>query len=428
MVWCCIFMCTNSTLFNTKYYDQYSYWLDRYSAENRLLITYEGLTDDVIGPEVARSLNKFLGEGQGVTPIDDASVPCVWKAVVKNEPPSQQAEKFKALQEQAKNDPNAAEIQAQVAAQVGQQAVGGQAVAVPQAAQPAADAVPAALPEMPVSSSAALPAAPEMQQQTIYQQPQQQMPPAQTQFQQPVASQYQQMQPQTQFQQPAASQYQQPAASQYQQPAASQYQQPAASQFQQPQTQFQQPQTQFQQPQTQFQQPAVGLPPQQVFDQNTSPGTDDLEAQILAAQSAIAQGQQLLSQQTPGLRKLADQNHPVIPLETQSIYQQPQLSQQQSIYQQQQQPAQTQFQQFQHRRRLDPGHHNSQRAGPEQPRPYTPQQLDDMMKMLLEVADKYNNTDDIRVYHIMMKYHEQIKEAREKLDGAPAGPPAGGFF
>ena len=391
--------------------------MDRYSAENRLLITYEGLTDDVIGPEVTRSLNKFLGEGQGVTPIDDASVPCIWKAVVKNEPPSQQAEKFKALQEQAKNDPNAAEIQAQVAAQVGQQAVGGEAAAIPpqappvaQQAQPAADTVQAALPEMPVSSSAALPSAPEMQQQTISQQ---QMPPEQTQFQQPVASQYQQMQPQTQFQQPAASQFQQV---------------PPQTQLQQPQTQFQQPQAQFQQPQTQFQQPAVGLPPQQVFDQNTSPGTDDLEAQILAAQSALAQGQQLLSQQTPGLRKLADQNQHVLPPETQSIYQQPQLSQQQSIYQQQQLPDQTQFQQFQHRRRLDPGHHNSQRAGPEQPRPYTPQQLDDMMKMLLEVADKYNNTDDIRVYHIMMKYHEQIKEARAKLDGAPAPAPAGGFF
>ena len=392
--------------------------MDRYSAENRLLITYEGLTDDVIGPEVTRSLNKFLGEGQGVTPIDDASVPCIWKAVVKNEPPSQQAEKFKALQEQAKNDPNAAEIQAQVAAQVGQQAVGGEAAAIPpqappvaQQAQPTADTVQAALPEMPVSSSAALPSAPEMQQQTISQQ---QMPPEQTQFQQPVASQYQQMQPQTQFQQPAASQFQQV---------------PPQTQLQQPQTQFQQPQAQFQQPQTQFQQPAVGLPPQQVFDQNTSPGTDDLEAQILAAQSALAQGQQLLSQQTPGLRKLADQNQHVLPPETQSIYQQPQLSQQQSIYQQQQLPDQTQFQQFQHRRRLDPGHHNSQRAGPEQPRPYTPQQLDDMMKMLLEVADKYNNTDDIRVYHIMMKYHEQIKEARAKLDGAPAPvPPAGGFF
>ena len=116
----------------------------------------------------------------------------------------------------------------------------------------------------------------------------------------------------------------------------------------------------------------------------SSTGIQDLEAQILAAQQALEEGQQLVSQQqTPGLR-----------------------------------------------RRLDPGHHNSQRAGPVQPRPYTPEQLDKMMAMLMEVADKYNNTEDIRVYHIMTKYYNEIKIEREKLNGASELPPepAGGFF
>jgi hypothetical protein len=58
--------------------------MDRYTAENRLLMAYEGLTDDLIGPEVARGLNDFLGRVEGVTAIDPASVPCIWRAVVKN--------------------------------------------------------------------------------------------------------------------------------------------------------------------------------------------------------------------------------------------------------------------------------------------------------------------------------------------------------
>ena len=61
--------------------------MDRYTPENRLLITYEGLTDDVIGAEVAKGLSTFLGQAEGVTTIHPDSVPCIWRAVVKNEPP-----------------------------------------------------------------------------------------------------------------------------------------------------------------------------------------------------------------------------------------------------------------------------------------------------------------------------------------------------
>ena len=72
--------------------------MDRYTPEHRLLMTYEGLTDDQIGPEVARELNDFLGLAQGVVPIATESVPCVWRAVVKNQPPPQQAAHIEKLQ------------------------------------------------------------------------------------------------------------------------------------------------------------------------------------------------------------------------------------------------------------------------------------------------------------------------------------------
>ena len=261
------------------------YWMDRYTPANRLLITYEGLTDNVIGPEVTKSLNEFLGKAQGVTPIAQESVACIWRAVVKNEPPAQQAEKFKKLQSQAVNaaGPN------QGMAQPG-------AAAVPQ--QPQAAAV-AAIPQQP-------PAMP-MQGQQAPVQPVQQ--PLQTGF---------------------------------------------------------------------------AVPPPPGYGQ-----APDLQSQIAAAQNALAEGQQLIAQTQP---------------------------------QQQTQPGL--------RRRLDPGHHNSQRAGPVQPRPYLPAELDKILAMLMEVADKYKDAgDDARVYHIMMKYYEEVRAAREMLSGgeAPVAPP-GGFF
>ena len=314
--------------------------MDRYAAADRLLITYEGLTDDVIGPEVTKTLNEFLGRVDGVTPIDESSVACVWRAVVKNEPPAQQAEKFKALQEVALKeqlDGGGAVASEAAAAPVAVEAAVQTPVAInpqPAAAQLTPEQInvinqdPAA--EVPVVA-AAIPAA--IPQQTAPMQQQQIAPMQQTQQLAPV----QQTQPQVTQQYAPMQQTQQLAP---------------------------------------MQQETLPLG-------QSATGIQDLEAQILAAQQALAEGQQLVDQQTPGLR-----------------------------------------------RRLDPGHHNSQRAGPVQPRPYTPEQLDKMMAMLMEVADKYNNTEDIRVYHIMTKYYNEIKVEREKLNGAGELPPepAGGFF
>lgn len=82
------------------------YWMDRFPAGNRLLITYEGLTDDLIGAEVTKGLNDFLGAVDGIDPIERDSVPCIWRAVVKNEPPPQQKAQIEKLQSMALNQPD----------------------------------------------------------------------------------------------------------------------------------------------------------------------------------------------------------------------------------------------------------------------------------------------------------------------------------
>jgi hypothetical protein len=71
--------------------------MERYAPKNCLLLTYEGLTDNLIGPKVTKGLNEFLGKARGVTPIHKDSVACIWRAVVKNEPPVHQAAQFKKL-------------------------------------------------------------------------------------------------------------------------------------------------------------------------------------------------------------------------------------------------------------------------------------------------------------------------------------------
>lgn len=218
------------------------YWMDRYTSENRLLMTYEGLTDDLIGAEVARGLNDFLGQVPGVTAIADESVPCIWRAVVKNQPPPQQAEQIKRLEALALNQP---------------------------------------------------------------------------------------------------------------------------------------------------------------------------QNQDLAA--GDAQATEVAQHQAPGAGGTPGQPQSVEPLSSGGggIYSQQQLAQ---------------VQQTNLRRRLDLGHHNSQRKGPEVPRPYLPEDLEKMMDMLLEVADRYHQ-EDIRLYHIMMGYYEKVRAARIKLspDEAVRKPP-GGYY
>ena len=73
------------------------YWMERFVVggnKDRIFISYEQLTDDNDGPEETIRINNFLGESEGVTPIETEAVPCIWRTVVKfkqqlepNEPP-----------------------------------------------------------------------------------------------------------------------------------------------------------------------------------------------------------------------------------------------------------------------------------------------------------------------------------------------------
>lgn len=51
--------------------------------KDRPIFSYEALTDDIQGPEEAIRMTQFLAQSKGVVPIEEESVPCVWRAVVK---------------------------------------------------------------------------------------------------------------------------------------------------------------------------------------------------------------------------------------------------------------------------------------------------------------------------------------------------------
>ena len=63
--------------------DHAEYWLDRYSPESRLVLSFEGLTDDIGGPRFAQELARFLDVSVGVPVIYQDSVQCVWETVIK---------------------------------------------------------------------------------------------------------------------------------------------------------------------------------------------------------------------------------------------------------------------------------------------------------------------------------------------------------
>lgn len=348
------------------------------APENRYVITYEGLTDDLIGAEVTKGLNEFLGKAEGVDPIDRDSVACVWRAVVKNQPPEQQKEQIEKLQK----------------AKAGNESeLGGK---VKTAAAPAAPIV---------SAENSLGSAPN------------------------VAN--------------AAPAKEMSAAALVEMKA-----EPAASQFEQVgekkvwngdekslQTMYlDQTQQQFQQLQ------GIGL-------QMSSAETQQMAQQLPAGnqqqqfyqQMPAAESQMMFQQPQQIMSAESQMFQQPVPIESQMQYQQPQTQQQQygqypqmQQYQQPQmqyQPMQTQFEPGNLRhRRLDPGHHDSQRKGPNVPRPYTQKQLELMMQMLKELGDRYS--DDVRLNNIMKGYYEKVEKARDELVAGAGGvkEPAGGFF
>jgi len=82
-----------------KNYESFAdYWMKKYDdRSNLLLLSYEDLTSQDHGPATAQQIADYLGETEGVEPIDTESIPCIWETVVnyKNHPsptPQQQEE------------------------------------------------------------------------------------------------------------------------------------------------------------------------------------------------------------------------------------------------------------------------------------------------------------------------------------------------
>lgn len=310
------------------------------TPENRYVITYEGLTDDLIGAEVTKGLNEFLGRAEGVDAIDRESVPCVWKAVVKNQPPEHQKEQIAKLEQAKAGSENELGGKAKAAAPpVASNTAGGGLGAAPNVynGAPAMEMAVAA----PAVGEKKVWNGDEKSLQTIY---------------------------------------------------------------------LDQTQQQFKQLQ------GIGL---QMPPAESQQGYQPMPA--ARSQMQYQQPQQMMS------------------AEVQYQQQQPQMQQQQQQYpnypemQQYQQPQQMQFSSGNLRhRRLDPGHHDSQRKGPNVPRPYTQKQLEVMMQMLKELADRYS--DDVRLSNIMKGYYEKVEKARNELAAGGNGgkemptAPDGGFY
>lgn len=347
------------------------------SPENRYVMTYEGLTDDLIGPEVTKGLNEFLGKAEGVDPIDRDSVPCVWKAVVKNQPPEQQKEQIEKLQK----------------AKAGNESeLGGKAKT-------------AAAPE--VSAGKSLGSAPNVANAA---------PALEMNANTPIEMKSE----------PAARQFEQAGEKNMWHGDEKSLQ---TMYFDQTQQQFQQLQG------IGLQMPAAGSSFQKLPAGNQQ---QQFSQQMPAAESQMFQQTQKMTYEGQMFQQ---------PMQTQMQYQSPRMKQQQygqypemQQYQQplmQYQPMQMQYEPGNLRhRRLDPGHHDSQRKGPNVPRPYTQKQLELMMQMLKELGDRYS--DDVRMSNIMKGYYEQVEKARIEVVAAAGGggsvrrklpeEPTGGFF
>ncbi|KAK1741252.1 glycosyltransferase (family 10) [Skeletonema marinoi] len=83
------------------------YWMERFLQlnDNRIFVSYERLTDDDMGAEEAIRMTRFLGQSEGVTPIDIESVPCVWKSVVKYKESLKASNNNQKQQERRRLDP-----------------------------------------------------------------------------------------------------------------------------------------------------------------------------------------------------------------------------------------------------------------------------------------------------------------------------------
>ena len=315
------------------------------APENRYVITYEGLTDDLIGAEVTKGLNEFLGTADGVDAIDRESVPCVWRAVVKNQPPEHQKEQIKKL-EKAK-----AGSESELGGNT--RAAASQTMRVDESGDSLGSAPNVANIEM----NANIPGT------------------------QAVDGKKNVLTKNSESLQ----------------------------------------RVYIDQTQQQFQ--GLGLQMPSAENQKMSPQMP-AESQMFQQPQMVSSANVMFQQSVPV------ENHLQYQQSFQQFGQYPQI-------QQYQQPMQYPPMQMQYgpgnlrHRRLDPGHHDSQRKGPKVPRPYTAKQLELMMQMLKELGDRYSG--DVRLNNIMKGYYEKVEKARLDLSASsgernqPEAPP-GGFF
>ncbi len=58
------------------------YWMTKFEKKNRLVISYERLVDDKMGPVESTRVANFLGRTEGVEVVPPSHIPCVWDKVV----------------------------------------------------------------------------------------------------------------------------------------------------------------------------------------------------------------------------------------------------------------------------------------------------------------------------------------------------------
>jgi hypothetical protein len=383
------------------------YWMDRYTPENRLLLTYEGLTDDLIGPEVTKTLNDFLGKANGVTPIESESVACIWKAVVKNQPPEHQKKQFDKLQSIALNQPQGS-------------------IPVPSAIQPpktnnrrGGDKEGDTKEERRQQRHQARKESVQQARNAKDQSP----PPVERHLEGGVQS----------VQQDSSMGGSSTSSSNTALSIKEMYLRNSAIPLLL--TKKDVNTVPNQDSATNIVDKKVPPPPI-----NKNDDVDPLDLLNEEMKNVLVGGQELLIrtrrkkpfnvQQLDTLSK--QQESFVFENEIDSSRVGGRNRRLQLVVNEEEDDYDGDDEMMIHNqshRRLDPGHHNSQRAGPDVPRPYLPRQLDNLMQMLLEIANMYEKKD-VRLYHIMMGYYEQIRSERVKMnsDEPMNVKSAGGFY
>mmetsp|Transcript_20347 Transcript_20347/g.26812 ORF Transcript_20347/g.26812 Transcript_20347/m.26812 type:complete len:363 (-) Transcript_20347:262-1350(-) len=75
------------------------YWMDNYSPINRLVVSYEKITDDIMGAVEATRIAEFLSRSKGVVTCPPELIACVWHKVVKYKENSSSNNEGRRLQE-----------------------------------------------------------------------------------------------------------------------------------------------------------------------------------------------------------------------------------------------------------------------------------------------------------------------------------------